>query len=170
MRGAASGAERTRSSATSDARGEPRRPLLGTPQPRLHRLRHHAPRAAEHENANLEKIRVQAQVAADVVAAYETRQAASRQIEEARETVIEAVDSLKLNFLNIRQGANCPEPLAPSKSSSRSRPWPRPESITLTRCSPTTAPSSASSGPSASHREGRGRDLQKPEFKIESSK
>jgi outer membrane protein TolC len=65
-------------------------------------------RAAELEISNLEKIRTQTRVGADVVAAYETRQAASRQIEDARETVVEALDSLKLNFVNIRQGAQLP--------------------------------------------------------------
>src|SRR5262249_14635597 len=70
-------------------------------------------RAAEHEVANLEKIRAQAQVAADVVAAYETRQAASRQIEEARQTLIEALDSLRLNFVSIRQGAELPQATRP---------------------------------------------------------
>jgi outer membrane protein TolC len=70
-------------------------------------------RAAEHEVANLEKIRAQAQVAADVVAAYETRQAASREIEEARATLIEALDSLQLNFVSIRQGAELPRATRP---------------------------------------------------------
>lgn len=61
-------------------------------------------RAAEHETARLEKIRVQAQVAADVTASYQVRQAANGQIEEARQTLVEAIESLRLNFLNIRQG------------------------------------------------------------------
>ncbi|MGC1721928.1 MAG: hypothetical protein WA746_23315 [Isosphaeraceae bacterium] len=42
-----------------------------------------------------------------MVTSYETRQAAIRQIEDAREG-LEALDSLKLNFLNIRQGAELP--------------------------------------------------------------
>ncbi len=70
-------------------------------------------RAAEHETARLEKIRIQAQVAADVIAAFETRQAASRQIEEARETLVEGIDSLQLNFLNIRQGSSLPQATRP---------------------------------------------------------
>jgi len=70
-------------------------------------------RAAELEIANLEKIRTQTRVGADVVAAYEIRQAAARQIEDARETVVEALDSLKLNFLNIRQGAELPRATRP---------------------------------------------------------
>ncbi len=70
-------------------------------------------RAAEREVASLEKIRTQTRVAADVVSSYETRQAASRQIEEARGGLVEALDSLKLNFLNIRQGAELPRATRP---------------------------------------------------------
>ena len=51
-------------------------------------------------------VRVQAQVAADVVAAYEARAAASAQITEASQTVTEAIESLNLNFTNIRQGSH----------------------------------------------------------------
>jgi len=47
-----------------------------------------------------------------VVTSYETRQAAIRQIEDAREG-LEALDSLKLNFLNIRQGAELPRATRP---------------------------------------------------------
>jgi outer membrane protein TolC len=70
-------------------------------------------RAAEHETANLEKIQTETRVAAEVVASFETRQAASRQIEDARETLIEALDSLRLNFLSIRQGAELPRATRP---------------------------------------------------------
>jgi outer membrane protein TolC len=63
-------------------------------------------RKAENAAADLDVVRVQAQVAADVVAAYEARAAASAQIAEASQTVIEAVDSLNLNFTNIRQGSH----------------------------------------------------------------
>jgi outer membrane protein TolC len=70
-------------------------------------------RAAEHETANLEKIRTQTRVAADVVASYETRQAAARQIDEAREGLVESLESLRLNFLNIRQGAELPRATRP---------------------------------------------------------
>jgi outer membrane protein TolC len=70
-------------------------------------------RAAEHETAALEKIRTETRVAADVVGSYETRQAASRQIEDARQTLLEALDSLKLNFLNIRQGGELPRATRP---------------------------------------------------------
>lgn len=61
--------------------------------------------AAEKRTADLELIRVEAQVAADVVAGYEQSLAASRQIAESRETVNEAIESLKLNFVNMQQGA-----------------------------------------------------------------
>jgi len=47
-----------------------------------------------------------------VVTSYETRQAAIRQVEDAREG-LEALDSLKLNFLNIRQGAELPRATRP---------------------------------------------------------
>ena len=70
-------------------------------------------RAAERETANLEKIRTQTRVAAEVVSSYETRQAAIRQIKEGREGLVEALDSLKLNFLNIRQGAELPRATRP---------------------------------------------------------
>ena len=70
-------------------------------------------RAAERETANLEKIRTQTRVAAEVVSSYETRQAAIRQIEDARGGLVEALDSLKLNFLNIRQGAELPRATRP---------------------------------------------------------
>ena len=62
---------------------------------------------------NLQKLKVAARVGAEVVAAFETKQAAARQIEESRETVAEAVDSLKLNMINIRQGAELPRATRP---------------------------------------------------------
>ena len=70
-------------------------------------------RTAERETANLEKIRTQTRVAAEVVSSYETRQAAIRQIEDARGGLVEALDSLKLNFLNIRQGDELPRATRP---------------------------------------------------------
>ncbi len=70
-------------------------------------------RAAEHETARLEKIRVQAQVAADIISAYQVGEAADREIKDARETLVEAIDSLRLNFLNIRQGAELPRATRP---------------------------------------------------------
>ena len=52
-------------------------------------------RAAELEISNLEKNRTLTQVGADVVASFETRLAAARQIEDARETLVEAIESLQ---------------------------------------------------------------------------
>src|SRR5262249_1064966 len=63
--------------------------------------------------ATVEKIKIETQVAADVVGAYETRRAASRQITEAAETVTEALESLRLNFISIRQGAELPHATRP---------------------------------------------------------
>ena len=68
---------------------------------------------ADYEIANLEKIRTQTEVAADVVASYSARQVASRQIDVTRKALIEALDSLRLNFLNIRQGAELPRATRP---------------------------------------------------------
>ena len=70
-------------------------------------------RRFENEEAKLQKLKVAARVAAEVVAAYETKQAAARQINESRETVAEAIDSLKLNMINIRQGAELPRATRP---------------------------------------------------------
>lgn len=70
-------------------------------------------RAADMEIANLAKTRTMTQVGADITGSYEFRQAAARQIEDARETVVEAIDSLKLNFLNIRQGSLLPRATRP---------------------------------------------------------
>ncbi len=70
-------------------------------------------RAAELEVSNLEKTRTLAQVGADIVASFETRLAAARQIEDARETLVEAIESLRLNFVNIRQGALLPRATRP---------------------------------------------------------
>jgi outer membrane protein TolC len=70
-------------------------------------------RAAEHETAHLQLIKVETQVAADVAAAYATRQAAALQIKAATKTVTEALESLRLNFLDIRQGAELPRAIRP---------------------------------------------------------
>ncbi len=70
-------------------------------------------RKFENQEAMLQKLKVEAQVAADVVSAYETKQAAVRQIKEARETVVEAIESLKLNMINIRHGAELPRATRP---------------------------------------------------------
>jgi outer membrane protein TolC len=65
-------------------------------------------RAAENRAADIDLVRVKTQVAEDVVAAHETRVAASGQMAEAAEAVREAVDSLTLNLVNIRRGAGLP--------------------------------------------------------------
>jgi outer membrane protein TolC len=65
-------------------------------------------RAAELEITNLQKLRTQTQVGAEVSASFATRLAANDQIEDARQTVVEAIESLRLNFLNIRQGPQLP--------------------------------------------------------------
>ncbi|MFI5460963.1 MAG: TolC family protein, partial [Isosphaerales bacterium] len=70
-------------------------------------------RVFEHNAANLEKVKVEARVAAEVVGAYDARHAASLQITQARETVAEALDSMKLNFISIRQGAELPRATRP---------------------------------------------------------
>jgi outer membrane protein TolC len=70
-------------------------------------------RAAEHETARLEQIRVQTQVVSDVTSAFGVRQAAARQIEEARQTLVEALNSLELNFVNIRHGTELPRATRP---------------------------------------------------------
>ena len=70
-------------------------------------------RAAELEISNLEKTRALTQVGADIVAAFETRLAGARQIDDARETLVEAIESLRLNFVNIRQGAQLPRATRP---------------------------------------------------------
>ena len=65
-------------------------------------------RRFENQEATLQMFKVQTRVAAEVVSAYETKQAAIRQIAESRETVAEAIESLKLNMINIRHGAELP--------------------------------------------------------------
>jgi len=102
-------------------------------------------RAAERETANLEKIRTQTRVAAEVVSSYETRQAAIRQIEDARGGLVEALDSLKLNFLNIRQGAELPRATRPIEVLHPSRHWPRPPRLPRrgSRLQPLPVPSQA---------------------------
>ncbi len=70
-------------------------------------------RRFENEEARLQKLKVAARVGAEVAAAFETKQAAARQITVSRETVAEAIDSLKLNMINIRQGAELPRATRP---------------------------------------------------------
>jgi outer membrane protein TolC len=63
---------------------------------------------AQRRTADIQLVRVQAQVANDVVAAYKAREAAAESMEDAGESVTEAVESLKLNLTNIRRGAGLP--------------------------------------------------------------
>jgi outer membrane protein TolC len=64
--------------------------------------------SAERKTADIDFVRVQAQVANDVVASVKSRAAASEAMAEARESVAEAVESLGLNLTNIRGGAGLP--------------------------------------------------------------
>ncbi len=61
-------------------------------------------RKAEREAADIDLVRVHARVVAEVVASCEARAAASGEMDEARKSVTEAIDSLRLNFANIREG------------------------------------------------------------------
>lgn len=61
-------------------------------------------RKVECEAARIGMDQARAQVAAEVVSAFEQRAAASAQRAEAADSVVEAVDSLRLNFENIRRG------------------------------------------------------------------
>src|SRR5262249_54964278 len=63
---------------------------------------------AQRQTADIELVRVQVQVANDVVAAYKTRVASSEAMIDARESVAEAIDSLHINLTNIRRGAGLP--------------------------------------------------------------
>jgi outer membrane protein TolC len=65
-------------------------------------------RGADKNTAELDLQRVQAQVASDVVTAFESRAAASGEIDEAGASVAEARESLALNLTNIRRGAGLP--------------------------------------------------------------
>jgi outer membrane protein TolC len=63
---------------------------------------------AQRQTADLELLRVSAQVANDVVAAFKARAAATGWMEEARLSVTEAMESLRLNLTIIRSGAGLP--------------------------------------------------------------
>jgi outer membrane protein TolC len=68
---------------------------------------------ADHEIAILTVLKVENQVAADVVAAYKARLAAARWMEQAAPAVIKALESWRLNLLNIRRGAGLPAATRP---------------------------------------------------------
>jgi outer membrane protein TolC len=63
---------------------------------------------AENRAAALRLVKVENQVAADVAAAYKTRLAAARRMAQAAPEVTKALESLRLNMLNIRRGAGLP--------------------------------------------------------------
>jgi outer membrane protein TolC len=63
---------------------------------------------AQKHTADIDLARVEAQVASDVVTAYKARLAAAEAMNDAREAVVEAVDSYALNLTNIRRGAGLP--------------------------------------------------------------
>jgi outer membrane protein TolC len=60
---------------------------------------------ADHEVAALKLLKVENQVAAEVVAAYKARVAAARRMKRAAPAVAEGLESLRLNLVNIRRGA-----------------------------------------------------------------
>jgi outer membrane protein TolC len=60
---------------------------------------------AENQAAALTLLKVENQVAAEVVAAYKARVAAARRMKQAAPSVAEGLKSLRLNLLNIRLGA-----------------------------------------------------------------
>ena len=63
---------------------------------------------AENRAAMLRLVKVENQVAAEVAAAYKTRVAADRRMAQAAPEVAKAIESLRLNMLNIRRGAGLP--------------------------------------------------------------
>jgi outer membrane protein TolC len=63
---------------------------------------------AQRHTADIDLVRVQAQVANDVVAAYKARLAAADAMDDAREAVTQAIESLELNLTNIRRGFGLP--------------------------------------------------------------
>ena len=63
---------------------------------------------AENQSAALSLIKVENQVAADVAAAYKARLAATRCMWQTVPEVLKAIESLRLNLLNIRRGAGLP--------------------------------------------------------------
>jgi outer membrane protein TolC len=68
---------------------------------------------ADHETAALRLLKVQNQVAKEVVAAYKARVAATRRMARAAPSVTEGLDSLRLNLVNIRRGAGLPAATRP---------------------------------------------------------
>jgi outer membrane protein TolC len=63
---------------------------------------------AQRNTADIDLVRVQNQVSNDVAAAYKARIATAEAMNDARESVTEAAESLQLNLANIRRGAGLP--------------------------------------------------------------
>jgi outer membrane protein TolC len=68
---------------------------------------------ADHRVAAWRMLKVENQVAAEVVAAYKTRAAAARRMRQAAPAVAEGLESLRLNVVNIRRGAGLPAATRP---------------------------------------------------------
>jgi outer membrane protein TolC len=68
---------------------------------------------AEQRAAVLRLIKVENQVAADVVTAYKSRLAGSNRMAQAAPAVRKGLESLRLNMLNIRRGAGLPAATRP---------------------------------------------------------
>jgi outer membrane protein TolC len=68
---------------------------------------------ADYQAAALTVIKIENQVAADIVAAYKARIAASRWMQHAAPAVSKGLDSLRLNMLNIQRGAGLPAATRP---------------------------------------------------------
>jgi outer membrane protein TolC len=64
--------------------------------------------AAQQRTALLQLMKIQDRVASEVVRAEKSRIAADRQVREAGRALPEAINSLSLNFTNIRRGAGLP--------------------------------------------------------------
>ena len=69
--------------------------------------------AAEKRTTELQLIKVETGIAAEVASSYEGRLSAARQIDESKDALVEALDSLKLNLVNMRQGAGLPRATRP---------------------------------------------------------
>jgi outer membrane protein TolC len=68
---------------------------------------------AEQQAAALRLLKVENQVAAEVVAAYKSRVAAARRMKRAVPAVTQGLESLRLNLVNIRRGAGLPAATRP---------------------------------------------------------
>ena len=99
---------------------------------------------AQRHTADIDVVRVQAQVANDVVAAYKARVAAAEAMDDARQSVTEASSRWTSTSPTSAAEPDCPGRPGPSRSFNRSRPLPRRGPIISMPCLRTTAPNSAS--------------------------